>query len=141
MSEEEVLHVGKETLAEFSGCRRIFKTAGTYRKHAVAAAKAAGATVKNAAAFHSGIGPGFRENGRQSISHTFSRAAITIVVVLAESHIAIHTWPEFKFVAVDIFTCGEKAINKKAIEYLKKIFQPKEVKTESFGRRVRIFPD
>ncbi len=33
-------------------------------------------------------------------------AGVTGVVLLAESHISIHTWPEFGFAAVDIFMCG-----------------------------------
>lgn len=40
--------------------------------------------------------------------HRFSPQGISGVVVIAESHLAIHTWPEHKFAAVDIFTCGEK---------------------------------
>jgi len=29
------------------------------------------------------------------------------VVVIAESHVSIHTWPEYDYAAVDIFTCGD----------------------------------
>jgi len=40
--------------------------------------------------------------------HTFgSEQGVTGVVLLAESHISIHTWPEFGFAAVDIFMCGD----------------------------------
>jgi S-adenosylmethionine decarboxylase proenzyme len=38
--------------------------------------------------------------------HYFSPQGVSGVVVIAESHIAIHTWPEYKYAAVDIFTCG-----------------------------------
>lgn len=39
--------------------------------------------------------------------HTFgSNRGVTGIVLLAESHISIHTWPEFGFAAVDIFMCG-----------------------------------
>ena len=38
--------------------------------------------------------------------HQFSPQGISGVVVIAESHIAIHTWPEHRFAAVDIFSCG-----------------------------------
>ena len=34
---------------------------------------------------------------------------VTGVVVLAESHISIHTWPEHKYAAVDIFMCGDRS--------------------------------
>ena len=36
----------------------------------------------------------------------FSPMGITGVAIIAESHISIHTWPEHRYVAVDIFTCG-----------------------------------
>ena len=40
--------------------------------------------------------------------HVFSSSGgVTGVVLLAESHISIHTWPEHGFAAVDIFMCGE----------------------------------
>ncbi|HNX37530.1 MAG TPA: adenosylmethionine decarboxylase [Candidatus Cloacimonadota bacterium] len=39
--------------------------------------------------------------------HSFSPFGVSGVVVIAESHVAIHTWPEYGFAAVDIFTCGE----------------------------------
>jgi S-adenosylmethionine decarboxylase len=39
--------------------------------------------------------------------HSFGDAmGVTGVVLLAESHISIHTWPEFGFAAADIFMCG-----------------------------------
>ena len=41
-----------------------------------------------------------------STSNTFLSYGISVVVVIAESHVSIHTWPEHKYAAVDIFTCG-----------------------------------
>ncbi|OIP76270.1 MAG: S-adenosylmethionine decarboxylase proenzyme [Parcubacteria group bacterium CG2_30_36_18] len=66
--------------------------------------------------------------------HKFQPQGITGVVLLAESHIAIHSWPEINYVAVDIFTCGEKAIPYKAIDYLKKKFKPKKVEIQKITR-------
>jgi S-adenosylmethionine decarboxylase proenzyme len=40
--------------------------------------------------------------------HTFSPHGVTGVVVIAESHVAIHTWPEHGYAAVDVFSCGSK---------------------------------
>jgi len=40
--------------------------------------------------------------------HQFSPYGISGVVVIAESHITIHTWPEHKYAAIDVFTCDEK---------------------------------
>lgn len=40
-------------------------------------------------------------------SHKFSPQGVTIVALLSESHISIHTWPEKGSAALDVFTCGE----------------------------------
>jgi S-adenosylmethionine decarboxylase len=41
------------------------------------------------------------------ISHVvFPNGAITLVLILAESHLSIHTWPEEKLIAIDLFSCG-----------------------------------
>jgi S-adenosylmethionine decarboxylase len=41
------------------------------------------------------------------IFHQFSPQGVTGVIAIAESHLCIHTWPEYAYAAVDIFTCGE----------------------------------
>ena len=66
--------------------------------------------------------------------HKFSPQGLTGVVLLEESHIAIHTWPEINYVAIDIFTCGEKAIPRRALEYLKKMFKPKKIEIKELKR-------
>ena len=38
--------------------------------------------------------------------HAFSTIGVSGAVIIAESHLTIHTWPEYGFAAVDIFTCG-----------------------------------
>ena len=68
--------------------------------------------------------------------HRFLPQGITGVVLLAESHIAIHSWPEFDYLAIDIFTCGEKAFPEKSLEYLKKEFKPKKVKVKKIKRGI-----
>ena len=60
--------------------------------------------------------------------HKFQPQGLTGVVLLAESHIAIHTWPQINYVAIDIFTCGKKAMPEVALSVLKKYFKPKKVK-------------
>jgi S-adenosylmethionine decarboxylase proenzyme len=44
----------------------------------------------------------------------FSPYGVSGVVNIAESHIAIHTWPEYKYAAVDVFTCGDDVDPEKA---------------------------
>ena len=66
--------------------------------------------------------------------HKFSPHGITGVILLAESHIALHSWPEINYLAIDIFTCGCKAVPHKALKYLKKEFKPKEIETREIIR-------
>ena len=68
--------------------------------------------------------------------HTFAPEGITGIVLLAESHISIHTWPEINYIAVDVFTCGKDATPKKAIEFLKEALQPKKVKVQELRRGI-----
>ena len=41
------------------------------------------------------------------VFHEFNPFGVSGVVVIAESHLSIHTWPEYRYAAVDIFSCGE----------------------------------
>ena len=43
----------------------------------------------------------------QSVFHAFSPHGVSGVVVVEESHLAVHTWPEYRYAAVDYFSCGE----------------------------------
>ncbi|MCJ7605181.1 MAG: adenosylmethionine decarboxylase [Dehalococcoidales bacterium] len=38
--------------------------------------------------------------------HRFSPQGVSGVVIIAESHLSVHTWPEYGYAAADIFTCG-----------------------------------
>lgn len=66
--------------------------------------------------------------------HKFQPQGVTGIVLLAESHISIHTWPEFNYVALDIYTCGDKSLPLKALEYLKSEFQPKHCEVNTIKR-------
>lgn len=55
-----------------------------------------------------------------SAFHHFSPMGVSGVVVIQESHIAIHTWPEYQYAAIDIFTCGTELQPIKAYKYLLK---------------------
>jgi S-adenosylmethionine decarboxylase len=58
--------------------------------------------------------------------HKFSPFGISGAVVIAESHLTIHTWPEYKYAAVDIFTCGDLLQPQVAADYLIEKFQCKQ---------------
>lgn len=73
--------------------------------------------------------------------HTFSPHGVSGAVVIAESHVAIHTWPEYGYAAVDIFTCGETIDPWIIQQYLKEEFSAgnissMEMKRGLFAERV-----
>ncbi len=69
-----------------------------------------------------------KEAGSTVISesfHQFSPQGVSGVVIIAESHLFIHTWPEYNYAAVDIFTCGNSVQPEKAAELIIQRFSPK----------------
>ena len=54
--------------------------------------------------------------------HRFSPNGVSGVVVISESHLSVHTWPEAGYVALDIFTCGETAKPEAAVQHALKAF-------------------
>jgi S-adenosylmethionine decarboxylase len=57
--------------------------------------------------------------------HKFNPFGISGIVIIAESHLSIHTWPEYAYAAVDIFTCGSALKPEKAVTYLTEKFESK----------------
>jgi S-adenosylmethionine decarboxylase proenzyme len=96
-------HLGNHILAEFYDCDpNVLNNVERIEEYMVGGAKACGATV---------VGSHF---------HHFSPYGVSGVVIIAESHLAIHTWPEYGYAAVDLFTCGTECDPELAYEYLKK---------------------
>lgn len=55
---------------------------------------------------------------REVAFHKFSPQGVSGVVVISESHLAIHTWPELGYAAVDVFTCGDRVDPWDACNYI-----------------------
>jgi len=71
-----------------------------------------------------------RESNTHSVGsffHQFKPHGVSGVVVIEESHLSIHTWPEHGYAAVDFFYCSDEVFPEKAIEVLKEGFKPKTV--------------
>ena len=66
--------------------------------------------------------------------HEFSPHGLTGVLVITESHLSIHTWPEFNYAAVDVFSCDDKLDGNKIKEILEKKLNSKEVYTKIINR-------
>jgi S-adenosylmethionine decarboxylase len=104
----ELYALGTHLLIELRDCNpEILKSLEKVRKILVSAAKEAKATIIN------------------NSFHEFNPFGISGVVVIAESHLTIHTWPEYGYAAVDIFTCGDIIKPERAVSYLVKKFDCK----------------
>ncbi len=65
--------------------------------------------------------------------HQFSPHGVTATATLAESHIALHTWPEYGYFAADLFFCG-KGDPYQAMQWLQDALQAKQVKITEIKR-------
>jgi spermidine synthase len=98
--------LGRHILVEFFDCDAAILNDSVLIENAMLeAAQAAHATILN------------------SNFHHFSPFGVSGVVVIQESHLAIHTWPEYAYTAVDIFTCGHTINPWIAYHYLKSAFK------------------
>ncbi len=93
--------LGKHLLLELKDCDKEVLNDVTFLKGALlAAASGCGATV---------LGEAF---------HQFNPHGVSGVVIITESHLFIHTWPEHGYAAADIFTCGDSVQPEKAAQLL-----------------------
>ncbi|MEX0770349.1 MAG: adenosylmethionine decarboxylase [Balneolaceae bacterium] len=84
-----------------------------------------------------------KESGATLISHNFHKFSpygISGVIVIAESHVAIHTWPEYNYAAVDIFTCGDTIDPWIIQEKLKDLFESANVSSMEMKRGMFMVP-
>ena len=68
--------------------------------------------------------------------HQFKPYGITGLILLSESHMSIHTWPENGYAAIDIFTCGEQSLPKKALEHIIKKMNIKNFQVKEMVRGI-----
>lgn len=71
--------------------------------------------------------------------HEFNPFGISGMVVIAESHLSIHTWPEYAYAAVDIFTCGDIIKPEVAAAFLIKEFESKSPSVVEMKRGILSF--
>ena len=89
-NKDSLKFLGKHLLLELYGCNSQKLNDELFLRFLINnSAKTANATVLNL------------------ISHKFEPQGVTAIALLAESHLSIHTWPESKYAAIDIFTCGK----------------------------------
>jgi len=108
---------GMHLILELSGCEsEIINNLEEVRKILTEAAIAANAEVL------------------QTTFHKFSPQGVSGVVVISESHLSIHTWPEKNYAAIDIYTCGKHTMPWEAYKYIKRKFKAKKIYLTSLQR-------
>lgn len=70
----------------------------------------------------------------KSVFHQFSPHGLSGVVVIAESHITVHTWPEHNYAAIDIFTCGDPHIAQRIQDQITTRFTPATATAQTITR-------
>jgi len=98
--------LGTHLLVELRDCNpKIIRDLAKVKNALVSAAKEAKATIVDIS------------------FHEFNPFGISGMVIIAESHLSIHTWPEYSYAAVDIFTCGDLIKPEVAASFLIKEFE------------------
>ena len=109
--------LGKHVIAELYGCSaEIINNQELIEDYMLEAVELSGATI---------VKPVF---------HKFSPHGVSGMVVVSESHFAIHTWPEYGYCALDIFTCGNLINNQIALDHLKNKFQATNISVVEMKR-------
>jgi S-adenosylmethionine decarboxylase proenzyme len=109
----------QHTLIELHGCDpATLKRAQSVGARVRAAVRSAGATIV------------------RTLFHTFSPHGVSGVVVITESHVTIHTWPEHGYAAVDVFSCDTTLNHATIREQLRRTFRARRVQSKSLRRGV-----
>jgi len=100
--------LGRHLLIELFNCdRKLLNDVSFVEKVLTKSAELAGATIV------------------KTFFHPFNPHGVSGVVVIAESHLTIHTWTEYGYAAVDVFTCGDDVDPYVSYQYLKEKFKAK----------------
>ncbi|MBD8046938.1 S-adenosylmethionine decarboxylase proenzyme [Clostridium sp. N37] len=95
--------LGRHILVEYYNCdKKVLNNYDRIEKYMIKAAEKAKAKVVT------------------STFHMFNPWGVSGAVIIQESHLTIHTWPEYGYAAVDLFTCGDDVNPWNAFKYLEK---------------------
>jgi S-adenosylmethionine decarboxylase proenzyme len=108
--------LGRHVLAELYGCSAApLDDLEAVSEHLRGAAESVGVTI---------VGSAF---------HRYAPQGVSGVLLIAESHVSVHTWPEARYAAVDIFTCGGLD-PRPAIRHLARAFRADSVRMHEVVR-------
>lgn len=112
-----MLGLGKHILLDLYGCDpNQLNDVQLLRHMALEGVRRSGATI---------IGDFFKPFFPQGLSG---------VVIIAESHLTLHSWPEYAYLAMDYFTCSERIDIDVAISYFDKILTPRKISKSIHAR-------
>jgi S-adenosylmethionine decarboxylase len=97
-----------DATSSFADLRRQ-EAVSAKRLYAIDATYPATAPVTEVSALTDAASAAVRAGGGHVLANShvvFPNGAITLVLILAESHLSIHTWPEERLIAIDLFSCG-----------------------------------
>jgi S-adenosylmethionine decarboxylase len=70
--------------------------------------------------------------------HRFSPHGVSGIIVIAESHMSIHTWPEYRYAAVDLFTCGNNTLSEPCLGCLREALRCQSLVLKTIPRGVGV---
>lgn len=111
--------LGRHLIVEFADCdHAILDDQAALQEHMMEAVRRSGATIVKA------------------VFHRYNPMGVSGVIVIAESHLSIHSWPEYGYAAVDFFTCGEAVDPYLAFEYMKEQLHAQSVSVTDLKRGI-----
>lgn len=111
--------LGRHLIVELAECdKTILDNIVLLEEHMKESVRLAGATIVKA------------------VFHRYNPQGVSGVVVIAESHISIHTWPEYGYAALDFFTCGDEVNPEKAYEYMARMLKCKAPEMKELSRGI-----
>jgi len=109
--------VGKHLIAECWDCNEHIFSATVIREALKEAVQRTGATLL------------------KLVVHNFEPYGVSAIAIVSESHLFIHTWPEMRYLALDVFTCGD-TFPDRALEVIRSYFEPRSLKVLKLERGV-----
>jgi S-adenosylmethionine decarboxylase len=73
--------------------------------------------------------------------YPFSPVGVTGMAIVSESHLVIHTWPEYGYAAVDVFTCGAPRDPEGAVDVLRQHYRPERIGVMEINRGQMELPE
>lgn len=108
---------GRHLLINFTGCQADLDDLAGVRADMVRAVGAVGATIV------------------AELAHKFDPQGVSVILMLAESHASVHTYPEYRSCFLDIFTCGRQLDVEQFGRALAELWRPERVDTQLVERR------